>query len=97
MVLGGVEVPLGNEVEKKFLIVAQTEVKLPPRMAVSCEGRIDTVEKLMKEFYQITPTEKYDNGEEEVAMCSSVVEGRETVPLFLANTASKTITVKQEE
>ena len=44
----------------------------------------------MERLYQITHTEKYDNDEEEVTLCSSVVEGRKTVPLFLANTASKT-------
>ena len=30
-------------------------------------------------------------------MCNPVVEGRKMVPLSLANTASKTITIKEEE
>lgn len=47
-VLGGVEFPLGYEVEKKCPVV---EVKLPPRMAVSCDGRIDRVEKLTEGLY----------------------------------------------
>ena len=64
LVLEEVEVPLENEVEKNCSGVAQIEVKLPPRIAVSSEERIDTVEKLMKELYQITPTERYDNSEE---------------------------------
>ena len=51
----------------------------------------------MEGLYQITSTERYDNGEEEVTLCSSVVEGKETLPLFLTDTASKTITIKQGE
>lgn len=51
----------------------------------------------MEGLYQITPTKTYDNGEEEVTLCSSVVEGMEMVPLLLANTANKTITIKQGE
>ena len=55
---------------------------------------MDTVEKLAVGLYQIAPTERCDSGEEEMILCGSVVEGRETVPLFLASTAGETVTIK---
>ena len=73
---------------KKCSIVAETEVKLATRISVSFEERINTVEKLTERLYHIM-TERYKDGKEEVNLCSSVIDGRETVHLLLANTQVK--------
>ena len=74
LVLRGENVTFENENQKKCPVIAQTELKLPSRMVESCEWRIYPLEKITERLYQITTTERYDKGEEEVTLYSSVVK-----------------------
>ena len=48
-------------------------------------------------LYQIIPTDRYDNKEGEVTVCSSLLKGSGTVPLLLTNSANKNIRIKRGE
>ena len=78
-------------------MVAQTDIKLPPRTTVSGEGEIVVEGALNNGLYQVIPTNGYDNNEGEVTVCSLLVNGARTVPLLLTNSANKTIRIKRGE
>ena len=78
-------------------MIAQVDIRLPPRTTVSGEVKIMVEGAPNDGLYQIIPTDGYDNNEEEVSVCSSLVKGSGTVPMFLTNSANKTIRIKREE
>ena len=97
LTLDGEEIPLGEDNCERLLVVAQADIKLPPRTTVSGEGEIMVEGARNDGLYQIDPTDEYDNNEGEVTVCSSLVKRSGTVPLLLTNSANKTIRIKRGE
>ena len=95
LTLDGEEIPLGEDNCERLPVVAQEDIRLPPRTTVSGEGEIMVEGAPNDSLYQIIPTNDYDNNEGEVTVCSSLMKGSGTVPLLLTNSANKTIRIKQ--
>lgn len=69
-------------------LVAEEDMKLPPRTAVSGRRRLMTGERMKEEVLQLVPIEEDSPEENEVVLCETVV------PMMLANQAHKTIKIK---
>ena len=63
---------------------------------VFCEGRILNA-KLDGEIHRVAPIKKYDDSEEGIMLCESVVQGKEIIPVLIANTSNKTARVQKGE
>ena len=63
---------------------------------VSCEGQILNI-RLEGEIHQVIPVDKYSDIEEGITLCKSVVQGKEIIPVLIANTSGKTIKVWKGE
>ena len=57
LILGEIEVPLGKQEKDKLIVVAKEDIQIPPRKAVSCEGRILNVE-VEGEIHRVAPVRK---------------------------------------
>lgn len=53
--------------------------------------------KSESKVFQITPVEKYSPEEEELALCQTVLEGAENLPIMLTNQANKTVKISNKE
>ena len=95
LTLDGEEIPLGEDNCERLPVVAQADIRLPPRTTVSGEGEIMVEGAPNDGLYRIIPTDEYDNNEGEVTVCKSLVKGSGTVPLLLTNSANKTIRIKR--
>ena len=62
-------------------------------MTVSSERRIATG----KNLYQVAPIANYNAGKEEISLCDLVVRRFDTIPIFFANTANKTVRIPKTE
>ena len=60
-------------------MVAREDIQIPTRKAVSCEGRILHVE-VEGEIHRVAPVRKYEDSEEGITLCESVVKWREMIP-----------------
>ena len=96
LILGEVEVPLGEQEKDMLILVAKEDVQIPPRKMVSCEGRILNA-KLEGEIHQVAAIKKYDDSKEGITLCESVVQGKEIIPVLIANTSNKTVRVPKGE
>lgn len=96
LIIDGVGVLLGDGAEGRQS-VAKSDVVLPPRTAMSCQGRTEADGNLKRGLYHITPGGVMEDSAEEITLCDSVVVPLRTVPLLLANTASRTIKIRQWE
>ena len=94
LILGKVEVPLGGQERDTLIVVAKEDVKIPPRKMVSCEGRIINA-KLEGEIHRVAPIKEYNDSKEGITLCESVVQGKEIIPVLIANTSSKTVRVQK--
>ena len=94
LTLDGEEIPLGEDNCERSPVVAQADIRLPPRTTVSGEDGIMVEGAPNDGLYQIIPTDRYDNNEGEVTVCSSLVKGSGTVPILLTNSANKTMRIK---
>ena len=61
-------------------MVAKEDIQIPLRKAVSCEGRILNVE-VEGEIHRVAPVRKYEDSEEGITLCESVVQWREMIPV----------------
>ena len=96
LILGEVEIPLGGQEKDKLIVVAKEDIQIPPRKAVSYEGRILNAEVEGK-IHRVAPIRKYEDSEEGITLCESVVQGREIIPVLIANTSSKTVRIQKGE
>ena len=87
LILGEIEVPLGGQGRDRLIVVAKEDIQIPPRKAVSCEGRILNVE-VEGEIHRVAPVRKYEDSEEGITLCESVVQWKEMIPVLIANTFS---------
>lgn len=85
LLVDSVDTPLGSVPNEPVLVVVDTDIKLPPRMAVSDRGRMVTKRKLENKIFQITRVGKWSPEEEELALCETVVEGAKLLPIMLTN------------
>ena len=97
LTLDGEEISLGEENCEQLPVVAQADIRLPPRTTIFGEGEIMVEGAPNGGLYQIITTDGYDNNEGEVTVCNSLVKGSVAVPLFLTNSANKTIRIKRGE
>ena len=97
LTVGGVRVALGDSAGEPLPVILSEDVELPPRMAVSCVGRLGPSRKKRDKEYHIEPARGYKPEEEEVSLCEAVVKGSEVIPLILTNTANKTVKVQRGE
>ena len=73
LILDGEEIPLGEDNCERLPVVAQTDIRLPPRITITGEDKITVEGSPNDGLYHITPTDGYDNNEE-VTVCSSLVK-----------------------
>ena len=96
LILGEIEVPLGGQGKDKLIVVVKEDIQIPPRKAVSCEGRILNME-VEGEIHQVALVKKYEDSEEGITLCESVVQRKEIIPVLIANTSSKTVKIQKGE
>ena len=96
LILGEIEVPLGKQEKDKLIVVAKEDIQIPPRKVVSCERRMLNME-VEGEIHRVAPVKKYEDSEEGITLCESVVQVKEIIPVLIANTSNKTVKVQKGE
>lgn len=87
---------MGSTPDGSVVVVDDEDIKLPPRTAVSGRCRLVTKREMRKGVFQLAPA-KYSPEKEEVALCETVVEAAEIVPIMVTNQANKAIKIKKGE
>ena len=96
LILGEIEVPLGKQEKDKLIVVAKEDIQIPPRKVVSCEGRLLNME-VEGEIRRVASVKNYEDSEEGITLCESVVQVKEIIPVLIANTSNKTVKVQKGE
>lgn len=75
LIVNGMDTLLGSSPDRSITVVAEDYIKLPPRTAVLDRSRLVIGE----------------NAKKEVALCETVVDAAEIMPIILANQSHRTI------
>lgn len=94
LVVDIVEIPLGEASDESVAVVANEDIKLPPRTVVP--GRLATGRREMKGIVHLTLM-VCSPGEDKVVLCEAVVERAEVVSIMLANQDNKIIKITKRK